>query len=156
MRFQSLLLHSLAAVLTALLIKSKRRWKDIGWMWRRGIRVFISPLLKWLRKESKRSWFMSPLLHLFFPLPFIRWGLCEWAWLAEQLQMRDAIHTARFQSYKSSEFRTLIIFNYVNHMPQIFPIKSWGRSFSFSLRKFSVRLPREAGWGNFNWTPQKI
>lgn len=121
-------------------------------MWRRGIRVFfffISPLRKWLSKESKRSWFMSPLLPLFFlSLPFIRWGLCELAWLAEQLQMWDTIHTARFQSNESSEFRTFIFFNYVNHMPQIFPIKSWGRALFFSLGEFSMRLPREAGRGN--------
>lgn len=61
-------IHSLAAVLTALVIKSTRLWKDTGRMWRRGIRVFISPLQKWLSRESKRSWFMSPLLPLFFSL----------------------------------------------------------------------------------------
>lgn len=148
-RFQSQLLHSPAAVLTALVIKSTRLWKDTGRMRRRGIRVFISPLLKWLSKESKRSWFMSPLLPLFFlSLPFISGGLCELAWLAEQLPMWDTTHICQIQSIKTSEFRTFIFFNYGNHMPQIFPIKSRGRAFFLPLSKFSMRLPREAGRGN--------
>lgn len=144
-RFLSLLLHSPAAVLTVLVIKSTRLWKDTGRMRRRGIRVFISALLKWLSKESKRSWFMSPLLPLFFPpLPFIRGGLCELAWLAEQLPMWDSIHIARFQSIKSSEFRTFIFFNYVNHMPQIFPIKSRGRAFFLASQQIFNETPKRS------------
>lgn len=99
---------------------------------------------KMTEKRERRSWFMSPLLPLFFPLPFIRGELCELAWLAEQLQMWDAIHIARFQSIKSSEFRTFIFFNYVNHMPQIFPIKSRGRAFFFSSQQIFNETPKRS------------
>lgn len=121
-------------------------------MWRRGIRVFVFLSLRsendWAKRVRGADSCHLCCLFFFLSLPFIRWGLCELAWLAEQLQMWDTIHTARFQSNESSEFRTFIFFNYVNHMPQIFPIKSWGRAFFFSLGEFSMRLPREAGRGN--------
>lgn len=87
----------------------------------------------------------------FLLLPFMRGGLCKLAWLAEQLQMWDTIHTAIFQSIESSEFKTFIFINYGNHMPQICPVKSRGKAFHCSLSKFSIGLPREAGRRNNTW-----
>lgn len=75
---------------------------------------------------------MSPFFATTFP--FIT-GPFEKALLREQLQMQDTIHIPRFQSIKSSEFKTFIFFNYANYTPQIFSIKMRGL-FLFSQQFF--------------------